>query len=142
MQRMSAVLIALSLAACGKGSGSNEAPAGSGAPVGAEPAAPSGALTGERAAFEARRTFSTVCAVCHGPTGKGDGTAAATLDPKPRNYTDKTWQASVTDAQIRDTILKGGLAVGKSAVMPAQPQLRDQPEVLDGLVKIVRDFGK
>jgi hypothetical protein len=26
--------------------------------------------------------------------------------------------------------------------MPGQPQLSDQPEVLDGLVKIIRTFGK
>ena len=64
------------------------------------------------------------------------------LNPKPRNYTDAAWQASVTDAQLKETILKGGQGVGKSPAMPGQPQLQEHPEVLDGLVQIIRKFGK
>ncbi len=86
--------------------------------------------------------FKTVCATCHGESGMGNGPAAASLNPKPRNYTDKTWQASVTDDQIKNTILMGGAAVGKSPAMPAQPQLREKPLVVDELVRIVREFGK
>ncbi len=93
-------------------------------------------------ADEAKQTFATVCSACHGTQGKGDGPAAATLDPKPRNYTDKAWQASVTDEQLRNVILKGGAAVGKSPLMPANPQLQDKPEVIAELVKIVRAFGQ
>jgi cytochrome c553 len=102
----------------------------------------SAAASNSAAAFEARHTFQTICATCHGPDGKGNGQAAAALNPKPRNYTDKAWQASVTDDDIRKIILGGGAAVGKSPVMPAQVQLRDKPEVVDELVKIVRGFGK
>jgi cytochrome c553 len=91
---------------------------------------------------EARQTFKTFCSTCHGESGKGDGIAAANLNPKPRNYTDKQWQASITDDQIRQIILNGGAAVGKSAVMPPSPQFKDKPEVLDELVRIVRSFGK
>ncbi|TMQ02287.1 MAG: cytochrome c [Deltaproteobacteria bacterium] len=86
--------------------------------------------------------FNTVCVMCHGPEGTGNGPAAATLNPKPRNYTDAAWQASVTDEQLKETILKGGAGVGKSPVMPGQPQLADHPEVLDELVQIIRRFGK
>jgi hypothetical protein len=80
--------------------------------------------------------------MCHGADGTGNGPAAASLNPRPRNYTDAAWQASITDDQIKETILKGGQAVGKSPMMPGQPQLADQPQVLDGLVKIIRGFGK
>jgi len=69
-------------------------------------------------------------------------TGAASLTPKPRDYTDKAWQASVTDDQIAKTILMGGAAVGKSPVMPAQPQLKEKPEVVNELVKIIRGFAK
>jgi cytochrome c553 len=93
-------------------------------------------------AEEARATFSSLCSTCHGADGRGDGIAAANLNPKPRNYTDKTWQASVTDDQIKQTILMGGAAVGKSPMMPASPQFKDKPQVVDELVKIVRSFGK
>jgi mono/diheme cytochrome c family protein len=107
-----------------------------------EGSAGSAAAPASKAAFEARRTFQTICATCHGPGGKGDGQAAAALNPKPRNYTDKAWQASVTDDDLKKIILQGGGAVGKSPVMPAQPQLANQPEVVDELVKIIRGFGK
>jgi mono/diheme cytochrome c family protein len=93
------------------------------------------------AAQEAKEMFKTVCSVCHGVDGKGDGVAAANLNPKPRNYTDKAWQKSVTDDHIREIILKGGAAMGKSPLMPAQTQLAGKPEVVDELVKIVRAFG-
>ena len=89
----------------------------------------------------AKEIFDQRCAACHGTSGKGDGPGAAALNPKPRNYTDKAWQGSVTDEQIKKTILLGGAAVGKSPVMPASPDLDEKPEVVDGLVKIVRQFG-
>jgi mono/diheme cytochrome c family protein len=91
---------------------------------------------------QAEAMFATVCVTCHGADGSGRGPAAEALNPKPRNYTDPQWQASVTDDQIKEIILKGGQGVGKSPMMPGQPQLADQPEVLDGLVKIIRAFGK
>src|SRR5262245_1895337 len=68
---------------------------------------------------EAQRIFMTVCATCHGIDGTGTGPAAETLTPKPRNYTDPKWQASVTDDAIREIIIKGGQQLGKSAMMPA-----------------------
>ena len=85
--------------------------------------------------------FKSRCAPCHGETGHGDGPASAALTPKPRNYTDKTWQSSVKDEDIKKTILYGGAAVGKSPLMPASPDLDGKPE-LDGLVAVVRAFGK
>jgi len=36
----------------------------------------------------------------------------------------------------------GGANLGKSPAMPSHTLLRDRPEVLDGLVKIIRGFGK
>ena len=86
--------------------------------------------------------YATVCAACHGTDGTGTGPAAASLNPKPRNYTDAAWQAGITDEQIKQTILLGGQGVGKSPMMPGQPQLKDQPEVLDGLVRIIRGFAQ
>jgi mono/diheme cytochrome c family protein len=90
----------------------------------------------------AKEAFDTRCATCHGATGKGDGAAAAALNPKPRNYGDKAWQTSVTDEQIRKAIVQGGAAVGKSPLMPASADLDATPGLVDGLVKIIRDFGK
>jgi mono/diheme cytochrome c family protein len=137
MRNVSLVVIALALAAgCGKKS---ESPQGSAAPAEGTAAAPS---TGPSSTEEARQIFKSLCATCHGEDGLGNGPGAAALTPKPRNYTDKAWQASVTDDQIKQTILMGGAAVGKSPAMPAQPQLKEKPEVVDALVRIIRTFGK
>jgi cytochrome c553 len=118
--------------------GCSKGPAPSGGPSAAakEPGASAAAITPA-----IRETFKNTCAPCHGESGKGDGPGSVALNPKPRNYTDKEWQAKVTDADIKKVIQYGGAAVGKSPVMPASPQL-DKPEVLDGLVALIRSFGK
>jgi cytochrome c553 len=93
-------------------------------------------------ASDAQRIFMTVCATCHGIDGTGTGPAAESLNPKPRNYTDAQWQASVTDDDIREIIVKGGQAMKKSAMMPANPNLKDDRATLDGLVQIIRGFAQ
>ncbi len=136
MRNVLAVIVVLALAACGSKKSDSSQPAAASDQVA------SADQTGPSPTEEARTTFKQVCATCHGENGMGDGPGAAALNPKPRNYTDKQWQASVTDDQIAKTILLGGAAVGKSPAMPAQPQLRDKPEVVAQLVRIVRTFGK
>lgn len=93
------------------------------------------------AAAGAKDLFAQRCATCHGTSGKGDGAAAAALNPKPRDYTNKEWQASITDEQLKKVIVAGGAAVGKSGAMPPNPDLDGKPE-LEGLIAIVRAFGK
>lgn len=114
-------------------------------PASGDGAGQSGATSAGAAKIDAKAAkeiFDTRCSACHGTDGKGDGPGAAALTPKPRNYTDKAWQKSVTDEQIKKAILLGGAAVGKSPTMPASTDLDDKPEVVDGLVQIVRKFGK
>lgn len=79
--------------------------------------------------------------VCHGQSGKGDGPGAAALNPKPRDYTNAEWQKTVTDDEIAKIIVQGGAAVGKSPNMPANPDLASKPQVVQGLVKVVRSFA-
>lgn len=89
---------------------------------------------------DAKEIFAQRCSTCHGQDGKGDGPAAAALNPKPQNYTSPEWQAKVTDDEIRKAIVEGGAAVGKSPLMPPNPDLASKPEVVNGLVAIVRGF--
>jgi mono/diheme cytochrome c family protein len=124
-------------AACGGGS-QPTSPAKQEAPLAQAPATPTAPAAPKETAQD---VYNTRCVPCHGATGTGDGPAAAALTPKPRNYTDAAWQASVTDDQLKKTVLYGGAAVGKSAVMPSQPDLESKPEVLDGLIKLIRAFG-
>jgi mono/diheme cytochrome c family protein len=90
---------------------------------------------------EAEQIFKTRCATCHGAAGKGDGPAAAALNPKPRDMGDAAWQKSVTDEHIEKIILSGGPAVGKSPLMPANPDLSAKPEVVKALRAMVRQLG-
>ena len=92
-------------------------------------------------ADEAKDIADSRCAMCHGKTGKGDGPNGITLNPKPQDLTTKEWQKSVSDAQVRSVILKGGGAIGKSPLMPANPDLESKPGVVDELGKIVRGYA-
>lgn len=122
-------------AACGgadAAAGKPQAPAG-GAPSAAKEQAPI-------AAAEAKQMFESLCFTCHGLTGHGDGPGAAALNPKPRSFVDEAWQASVTDEHIKKVIVFGGAAVGKSPMMIANPQLKGNDAVLNGLVQVIRGF--
>lgn len=85
--------------------------------------------------------YTSRCALCHGEQGGGDGPASASLNPRPRAFSDPAWQASVTDDQIAAVITKGGPAIGRSALMPPSPDLEGKPQVLSSLVEIVRSFS-
>jgi len=50
------------------------------------------------------------CGGCHGPTGRGDGTVAATLDPRPRDFHDPAaFKHGFDVAAIAATIATGML---------------------------------
>jgi len=136
----------LSLGACSKGTASDRSSATNDNTPTAQAVtdnAPSNAGGGAPVNMaRAHEMFTSRCATCHGPEGRGNGPGALTLNPKPRNYHDKEWQGKVTDEDIKKTVVYGGAAVGKSPIMPASPDLDSKPEVVDGLVKIIRDFGK
>lgn len=140
MRRWFFVVALASTVACGKnekppkpleGPGSQEVGPGAQPPP-RDPSMPS----------EARVLFANVCSQCHGMDGKGDGPAAASLNPKPRNYTDQAWQKSVTDDEIKAVIVGGGPSVGKSGMMPPNPALKGRDDVLNELVAIIRGFGQ
>ncbi len=83
-----------------------------------------------RAAVPVERVFSyeerqgsvlymKYCTVCHGKEGKGDGFNAFNLDPRPRDFSDSSYMAALSDAQILQTIGGGGRSVNKSPLMPS-----------------------
>ncbi|MCL4395049.1 MAG: c-type cytochrome [Chloroflexi bacterium] len=53
------------------------------------------ALTDPGAISAGKQTYDDKCAACHGPQGKGDGPAAAALNPKPANFTDKAFMQGI-----------------------------------------------
>ena len=142
---MRSLLVAvLLMSACGKGDKPPDPSSGS--PNAKPETGPTDPNTigenGPTPAQQAKLLFDNVCSTCHGLDGTGNGPASESLNPKPRNYTDAAWQSATTDDEIKKIILEGGQAVGKSGMMPAQPGLKDQPQVLAEIVKIIRGFKK
>ena len=128
----------LLLLACG----SNE-PAAPAAPVPTAPpaTAPAPAPAVDPVA-EAKQIFATRCTPCHGAEGRGDGAASKGLTPPPRDFGDATWQQSVNDDHIEKIIQYGGVAVGKSPAMPANPDLTSKPDVVKALAAHVRSLKR
>ena len=148
MKNVGTLLIVVSLVALGCSKGSDapkKAPvkkAETAAPKETKKAAPAKPAVKLAVGGEAATVYTTRCALCHGNGGLGDGPAAASSPVKPRTFSDAAWQAKVTDDHIKKVIVEGGAAVGLSALMAANADLKNKPEVLDGLVKIVRGFKK
>jgi mono/diheme cytochrome c family protein len=134
-----AALLAAAALSCG---GSEEAPTGGSAAPAPAPAAPAPAATGpsEVAVNQARQIFELRCVTCHGEKGAGDGPGSASLDPKPRNFSDTAWQDSVSDEHLSAIILMGGAAVGMSPTMPSNPDLQAKPAVVQALIAQIREL--
>lgn len=96
------LVIALALTACGGGKKS-AAPT----PLPTVPSEYAGKTNplGADAATKGAELFSVNCASCHGEKGHGDGPAAASLDPKPRNLLE--FQSQVGDDYLFWRISEG-----------------------------------
>ena len=108
-------------------------------PVSPELLAAATAPTGDPIAA-GKQIFMTICITCHGPEGKGDGPASVTLDPKPRNLTDSTYMAALNDRYLFELVSRGGIAVGKSPLMPPQPTLGASD--IGNVIAFVRTLSK
>jgi mono/diheme cytochrome c family protein len=62
-----------------------------------------------------KKLFASTCASCHGETGQGDGKAGATLNPKPANLADATWEHGSSDGEIFAVIRDGVKDTGMKA---------------------------
>jgi Cu-processing system permease protein len=71
-----------------------------------------------------KEVYLKTCAPCHGEGGKGDGPAAAALNPKPRDHTNGAYMDTLTNQHLYTVIKQGGASFG-FPTMPAQPQLSD-----------------
>lgn len=85
--------------------------------------------------------FNQQCGGCHGLTGKGDGVAAAALNPKPSDLTNKAYMAGLKDQYLFDLIQKGGAAMGKSPLMPPLGSKLKDGDIRD-VIAYVRSLAK
>lgn len=93
----------LILTACGASSSSS----GSNEPLATVPPEYAGKTDpyGAEMASEGEKVFQTNCVMCHGPEGHGDGPAAQSMDPHPKNLS--AFQKSVTDDYLFWRISEG-----------------------------------
>jgi cytochrome c553 len=89
----------------------------------------------------AKTNYDTFCVKCHGPSGKGDGPAAATLSTNPRNFTDCAAMAKISDDTMFNVIKNGGATNGLSKDMQAWSAGFEDGEMHD-LVLYIRTFCK
>jgi mono/diheme cytochrome c family protein len=92
-------------------------------------------------ADDAKSNYQTFCAKCHGDAGKGNGSGAATLATKPRDFTDCARMAKESDDTLFNVIKNGGKANGMSGDMQAWNNAFEDPEIKD-LVAYIRTFCK
>ena len=77
-----------------------------------------GESAGKGEAAQGGKIYAQFCTSCHGNTGKGDGPAAAALNPRPQNHTDGKYMKNLKDEYLFNIIKSGGAAVKKSPLMP------------------------
>ena len=80
---------------------------------------------------EGKKLYGQFCASCHGQSGKGDGPAAAALNPKPRDHTNKEYMSTLSDEDLLKVIKNGGAAIGKSPIMPPWGQALKDDQIKD-----------
>jgi mono/diheme cytochrome c family protein len=90
---------------------------------------------------EGKKTYETYCSMCHGLTGHGDGAAAASLNPKPRNFTDAAYMHARSIDTLRMVINEGGQSVGLSPVMSGW-KTSLKPDQIESVLQYVLSFSK
>ena len=82
---------------------------------------------------EAKALFDSVCGKCHGSDGRG-GVPSMEGRPAPRAFNDAAFQASRTDAELKQAIVSG------KGAMPPFGKLFDEQQ-LTQLVTHIRSFN-
>lgn len=93
-------------------------------------------------AAEGKTQYDNICASCHGPGGKGDGVAAAALDPKPRDLSDAAYVSTLSNEHLYKVISEGGPAVGLSPMMAAWGGVLSEQQIWDVIAYIHTDICK
>ena len=96
---------------------------------------------GEEDVEKAKILFKTRCVRCHGKIGNGRGALASHLSPRPTDLTNPYWFKTTNPKKLKRVILGGGGAIGKSVLMPANPDLRNKPRVVAALVQYIIDLA-
>ena len=129
------------VASCGRKAESTSADANSPVPTPAPSAAPAPESSAAKAASNApagdlgTQVFRQRCVLCHGAEGRGDGIGGKALNPRPRNFHDRAYMSTRTDAQLSQVIHDG------KGAMPKWGGILTDAEIAAVLAH-VRELGK
>jgi len=84
---------------------------------------------------DAKKNYEMYCTACHGAGGKGDGTAAASLNPKPADHTSTKVQ-SQTDGALFWKLSEG------RGIMASYKQILSDDKQRWALVNYIRSLKK
>jgi len=85
-----------------------------------------------------KAVFQQNCVICHGNAGKGDGPAAAGLNPKPANFSERL--ASTEDKQLK-VVTNGGGAEKLSPLMPSFGDALSAQQIRDVVAFVRNDLA-
>ncbi len=88
---------------------------------------------------QGKSLFDHYCAVCHGPSGQGDGFNSYNLDPRPHSFADTTYMRAISDATLTEVVARGGRGVNKSVLMPAYSQTLNTAQI-EQVIYYLRTF--
>jgi cytochrome c oxidase cbb3-type subunit 3 len=84
-----------------------------------------------------KEIYDQLCWRCHGRLGKSDGPVSDAMNPRPRDLTDRTYMATVSDDELLNVIKYGGVGVGKSPAMMAFKDVLSDDDIGD-LIAFIR----
>ena len=92
---------------------------------------------------EGKSIYTRYCSPCHGASGKGDGYNASSLDPRPKDLTDRDepYMANLSNAEIYEVIQKGGKGLDMAPLMPVFGHTLSPEEIWD-VVAYVRTLHR
>jgi mono/diheme cytochrome c family protein len=90
---------------------------------------------------QGRATFQHYCMICHGEAGAGDGFNAFNIEPHPRDLSDPAFQKAKADADLAETVRRGGAGMGLSPMMPPWGKTLT-PDQIEEVVAYVRTLKR
>jgi DMSO reductase family type II enzyme heme b subunit len=101
------------------------------------------ALLAQQTPQAGKAVYDKWCAECHGAEGKGNGSAALTMLPRPRDFTQARYQVRSTSSGLLPTdadmhrVLERGMP---GTAMPAWPKLSERER--DDVVAYIKTFSR
>lgn len=87
------------------------------------------------------KNYTAYCVQCHGINRDGNGINSRDMAVKPRDHTDSKGMGDTPDETLFKAIKGGGLAVGKSVLMPKWEGVLSDEEITE-LVTYLRVVSK